>query len=782
MAATCFYVILNIDYILPLKKVLCHYSWRIDALKTVDLQESSGCCKFQNINTARTTMTILKAPLLFFTLLLFSTALVAQSNIRGWSADGQVWIVWEAEAPLPETFAIYASSEAFTRTSEAALAGRLFKNEYGPFALREQVDTAGTYRIPDENGGTYQLAANEALFVYTPHKSGALYFAVVAWGDTLVVPGVNGTFNPVSFQYNPLTDPVECHLQQTFISPFDQNYVCFAFYMWADGRQNQWENRPDFPVMANAAKNGMPSLFLVSAPIGIDTTTPFPLSVWLHGGGGTARQSLAGSRLDIRLNPQKGILVAHNDDLFGYILNTLLGTESVSRHFGWRKHYDPFTGDPPLEVDTIVNYTQRRYLWIDQWLMRHFNIDPARININGHSMGSRGTTMMAKAFPDHYATATILNNGFIEDGDPAPVDVVFGTSADNFPTTLKGYDGATIHFSTATDLETRLSAHRDLPLIRSFHGKNDDGDSNAWDADVVDQYHKADSLGWGAQLFWSERAHGPDTGPDYDDHWINGFGADEQTIVDDIAYEERVFRSDVSYPAFFNHRLDSRNNDPGDGTPGTGPNGVGDDWGTWGGYHRWDWDAITDEADHWEATAWLESTAEFDHDNCPQDVLVADMAIRKPVLFKPVTGTTILWSVRDFTTNQILQEGTTVVRDDNLVVIPNVEVYRQSLRKVKISVVPIFLSTEDVESSAMTLTIAPNPSYQTPIVKLTSAREMDVTFRLSSMDGYMKEFQKHMEEGENRFLLPVYDGLTSGMYVLSMMADSHTQHVRWVKL
>ena len=123
-----------------------------------------------------------------------------------------------------------------------------------------------------------------------------------------------------------------------------------------------------------------------------------------------------------------------------------------------------------------------------------------------------------------------------------------------------------------------------------------------------------------------------------------------------------------------------------------------------------------------------------------------------------------------------------MVRDDNLVVIPNVEVYRQSLRKVKISVVPIFLSTEDVESSAMTLTIAPNPSYQTPIVKVTSAREMDVTFRLSSMDGHMKEFQKHMEEGENRFLLPVYDGLTSGMYVLSMMADSHTQHVRWVKL
>ena len=169
-------------------------------------------------------------------------------------------------------------------------------------------------------------------------------------------------------------------------------------------------------------------------------------------------------------------------------------------------------------------------------------------------------------------------------------------------------------------------------MMRSFHSKNDDH----WDIDVINEYHSADSVGWGAQLYWSERAHGPDTGPDYNDHWINGFTATKQTIVDDIAYEEEHFRSDVSFPAFFNHRLDPQNNDPGDGTPGIGPNGSGDDWGTWGGYHRWG--NLMENDGNWQVTAWLESNAVFPNDNCPNDQLHADLAIRRPQSFKPATG------------------------------------------------------------------------------------------------------------------------------------------------
>ncbi len=639
---------------------------------------------------------------------LFVVSLVeAQTNVRAWYADGQVWVVWQFEAPLPETYAIFAKPTSFTSTDNATQVGRLFREEYLPSALKEQVDTALTYKIPNATGGSYQLKSDEALFVFTPHQAGQLFFAVKKWGET-AVSAQNITPNAVPFQYDPAGDPVECHLQKTFVSPFDPGYLCFAFYSWADGRQNQWENRPDFPVMANAAKNGMPSFFMVSAPMGLDTTGGIPLTVWLHGGGGRARESLAGSRLDVRLNPKKGILLAHNDDLFGYLLTFYLtGDESVSKHFGWRKNYDPFTGAAPTAIDTVVNYTQRRYLWTDEWFVKNYHVDPLRININGHSMGSRGATMMAKAFPDHFASATMFNNGGPIDEPPSAIDVVYGSAATPFPTNLTDYDGKTVVFHQCPDYNTRLSNRRDLPLMRYFHAKNDTNGSNGWDKELVAQFRAADSLGWGAQLSWSEREHGIDTGKDWNDHWTHGNGPTEQTVVDDVAYEELAFRADVSYPAFFNHRLDPKNNDPGDGTPGTGASGVGDDWGTWGGYHRWE--NVQEIAAGWQATAWLESGATYGNDNCPENSLLADMAIRRPQVFKPLTGKNLNWVVKDAANGQVLQSGATIVKADNLVVIPQIEVFREAVRKVKITVFDPTVSTSETEGVSK-LEVFPNPT------------------------------------------------------------------------
>ncbi|MFN0213942.1 MAG: hypothetical protein ACKVT2_06770, partial [Saprospiraceae bacterium] len=252
-------------------------------------------------------------------ILLLSHFINAQTNVRAWYADGQVWVVWESALPLPDWYEIYAKPTAFSSTTDAVRVGKSHFLESACAALKEQVDVAQTPRIPSPTGiGKYQLALNEALFVFTPHQMGALFFAVVADGNTQVNAGQNITATAVSFQYNPVGDPVECHLQAVFPSPFAAGFNCFAFLMWADGRQNQWENRPDFPVMANAAKNGMPSLFFVSAPVGLDTTQPFAMTLWLHGGGNIARQSLAGSRPEINIRPVDGILVAHNDDLFGW--------------------------------------------------------------------------------------------------------------------------------------------------------------------------------------------------------------------------------------------------------------------------------------------------------------------------------------------------------------------------------------------------------------------------------------------------------------------------------
>ncbi len=705
----------------------------------------------------------------------------SQTNVRAWYADGQVWVVWEVSLPLPETYAVYAKPTPFSNAADATLIGRLFAWEYGGGALKEQVDPSATFRIPDGQGGEYHLAANEALFVATPHQAGALWIGVVPWGETSVTQGINLTQSSVPFSYDPVGDPVECHLQAVFPSPFAPSYTCLAYFMWADGRQNQWENRPDFPVMANAAKNGMPSLFIVSAPPGLDTTHPFPLTVWLHGGGGQAHQSIPGSRQIVNLLPKQGVLLAHNDDLYGYRGPNPPNSDNPSWHFGWRKNYDPFSPDnTPTEVDTIINYTQRRYIWIDEWLIRHFNIDPNRINLNGHSMGSAGATALGKVYPDHYATVTIFNNGF---GGSAPGEGIFtfGPADYNFPTNLVNREGETVRHLDVWNLIDNCSPQRDLPLFRSFHGKNDTNGTMEWDAYVVENYRKADSLGIGAQLMWSERSHGIDEGPNYDDHWHDGNLPTQQTVVDDVAYEENL-RADISFPAFFNNRLDPAAHDPGDGTPGTGPNGVGDDWGSWGGYHRWDQNSVEDTPGQWSVVAWLESAAVFGNDNCPEDQLTADLAVRKPHQFKPPTGKMLTWQAEDAATGNILQTGIAAVQEDSLVVIPQIIVYREAIRKVRITTTDPLVGTAAPATGPFNLVIAPNPSSDEATLYIKAETSETAEIEAISTNGQIAVFRTMLHGGNNRLALSPFRDLPAGFYTIAVRMKGRRDWIKWLKL
>ncbi len=710
---------------------------------------------------------------------LFSFCANAQSNVRAWYADGQVWVVWEVGLPLPETYVVFGSANDFTSTDEATQLGRLFRFEYLPAALKEQVDTFATYRIPDGMGGVYQLAQNEGLFVATPHQAGALYVAVVAEGETTVTPGVNITDAAVPFGYDPVGDPVECHLQATFPSPFAAGFVCQAYMMWCDGRQDEEDGRPDFPVMANAAKNGMPGMFLVSAPVDIDTTQPFPLTVWLHGGEGEARQSLAGSRPIIGINPAEGILVAHNDDVIGWRDQVPPVLLQPSWHFGWRKNWDPFTpGNLPTEPDVVVNYTQRRYLWIDVWLMRHFNIDPARININGHSMGGAGTTALAKCYPRHYASATIFNNGFgpHEDGS---ISAIFGSPADDFNTNLVNQNGDKVKLSQVWNIIDNTSPERDWPLMRVYHSKQDDNGTMRWDDYVVENYRKADSLGMGVQLYWSERAHGIDEGPSYNDHWHNGLAPDQQTGYDNTAYEEAHFRSDTWLPAFFNHRLDPAAHDPGDGSLGIGPNGSGDDWGTWGGYHRWENTQIVNECwgeGTFYADLWLEDSVFFDNDQCPVEYLISDLFIRNLPEgegqsycdFDPPSYFGFwIYSLND----NYSQSGEIECLNSNLIKINNIKVFRKGIRKVRLNVC-LIVPTTSIGPNPFTALLQPNPVLENTILSVQLQRQAQLSIRVMDASGHL--FQQQAIEGmpgENRILLDT-GGLPGGLYFVQMMDES----------
>ncbi len=703
--------------------------------------------------------------LLFLLLFVQILPIRAQTNVRAWYAEGQVWIIWEVETPLPETYGIYTSNEAFSNVEQATLIGRPFYLEYMPAVLREQVDDTQNYIIPDGEGGLYELAANEGLFVATPHQSGNQYFAVVQWGETTVTTGENITDDAVEIAYDPVNDPVQCHLQKTFPSPYTNGYTCRAYMMWADGRQAHWEGRPDFPIMANAAKNGMPSLFMISAPNGLDISgEAVPLTVWLHGGTGSATQSLAGRREIVNIDPQEGILLAHNDDLIGW-RNGVPGLGAPSWHFGWRKNWSPFVqGDYPTGQDTVINYTQRRYIWIDDWLVQHYNVDPHRISINGHSMGSAGTTALAKCYPSHYASASIHSNGF-HGPTTNQAAIIYGYPTDNFPTNLVNSAGEHVRFNEVWNIIDNCSPERDWPLLRTWHGKRDINTAMAWDEEVVNNYRIADSLGMGVQIFWSERAHGMNN--NFNDHWYYGYAPDKQTVYDNTDYEEAHFRSDTWLPAFFNHRQMQGIPDPGNGTFDSGS-----EWGTWGGYHRWEDLSVTDEAGtaSIQGVFWLEEGAVFDNDNCPVTFLDADLYIRRlPDDLGDLCGASLSYSLSSLD-DDYTQSGTVHCEGDNLLRLDNVRIFRKDIRKLRLEI-NLSVATDIIPASTFDATLSPNPVGDVGHLSIHSKKADNYHLNLLNLNGQvLKGWSVKCQEKNNEVTLDFAD-IPLGMFFLKITND-----------
>lgn len=609
----------------------------------------------------------MRLKLLVFLLISLPSIVFSQQNVRGWYADGQVWIVWETDQQdEPLTYAIYRDPTPFNDVSKATLTGRLFKDEWTPGSIRTQSgDSTFTYVIPDGTGGNYTLRQNEGLFVETVHQTGSAYFAVVRWDETDVQPD-NISAIPVNYTYS-IQEPVQCHLQaDTVLGP---NYKSLFYTMWADGKANHRSGRSDFPIMANQYKNGMPSMFIVSAPLNLSSSKRSAVH-WLHGGQGQSLSSLPNRKPWINIEPKDGFLVAHNDHI-PWMVGTTYHPEGATWWFGYHQNLNPFDTMwvAPTQTDTVINYTQRRIKWINDWLIREMDVDPHRVAIQGHSMGSQGAIHLVKTFPQIFAAASPFATGFC-----GPVTQIghrtFGSPEDNLPTNLINGQGETIRAYDIFDLKTPISSMRDLPVINIWCGKNDVSVME-WDAEVVEEYRILDSLGFGTQLYWDMRGHSLS---DLISHWSHGTTQAEQTERDNAAYQER-YRANQSFPAFYNHRIYPGNRDPGDGTVQSG-----DGWGTWGGYHDWDMETIVDTPVRWEVTVFLIGQSQWPVDNCPLDSLRADVAIRRPQQFLPTAESQIRWQVQSLSDGEIVQQGSGQVRQDGLVTAKGILVFRDPER------------------------------------------------------------------------------------------------------
>ncbi|MFN7429444.1 MAG: alpha/beta hydrolase-fold protein, partial [bacterium] len=536
--------------------------------------------------------------------LVLATSASAQTNVRAWSASGQVFVVWRVDATAPLTYDVYRSSTPVTSIAQATLAGRVFEPEWTGARLK-LVSGSATWRIPATGGGTYQLAANEGLFVYTPRAGASEYFAVVKNGIT-AISTTNRTAAPVAVVYDPVNAPVTCHLQLSGTTT--RGYPFRTYAMWVDGRDDPNDARPDFPVMANAAKHGAPHVFSVFEPVAGLPSGTFPAVICLHGGGqvGSHWQWAAESvhYANTEATPVGGITVAMDDRLF-ISTNGVVNLDRPTNWFGWWPGMNPTTNGVPPNNAVVIPYTMRRLMWTVDWLQTRspYAIDPQRTAIMGNSMGGAGTLLLSRWRPDRFSAAT----AFVpQHYTPETGQRLFGTPTQNLATTELGPTGQPLRVNDFFDAAVRLSpAQRDFCLTRIFRGRRDE--AVEWGPLTIELFNSMTAARWGTHLYWDNRDH---TASDWttDDPQNPGVDIGEwvspiRTQRSGAPYQSR-FRASQSYPGFFNDDQNSAspgrqptlgNGSPDDGTP----------WGTWGGYFDWDLDTIFDTSHGWACTVFL---------------------------------------------------------------------------------------------------------------------------------------------------------------------------------
>ena len=568
--------------------------------------------------------------------LLLAPSVAAQSQLVGWHADGQTWLVWKDDLVLQggDTYEVYRSNAPITDLASATLAGRLFPPEWRAERLHRSHPGA-TWTIPDGAGGQVALPPSRALFVYTPRVATSEYFAVVATGQTGVGPG--NTTGPIA----QTTAPVTCHPQQ---SGLDDGHPYTVFCTWIDGDDHPAAGRVDFPVMGDSGARGTAHLFAVFWPEGTPPPGALPAAFAMHGGSGSYwdyRPSRT-PEVELDLHVQDGLLVTLDDSLYTWVEfspGQFQLDDNSTRFFGYWPGYDRFSGSsaPPPDGSTVVNFSQRRVDFTMDWIVSNLGADPDALSLFGMSMGGKGVALYLRYRPDRLAFAFDFVGSYAKtnSGKVVPLE---GTIAQNLPSNLPGAPGMTELYLPAT-----AAAGRDWPLTRFLHGTNDQ--SNGW-ADKPDGFRALDALDLGVQIWWDERGHTPINGS-----WSGAYFLHSERH-DPAGFTQ--YRRDVSFPGFSNidhsQETPGQQPDPGDGQT------IVDPWGTWGGWTDWDASTLIDQPDLWSVEAWLTSGSVVPADDSPTPFATCDLTLRRVQSFEVLAGTPYQWQVLG-TGGAVLQRG-----------------------------------------------------------------------------------------------------------------------------
>jgi len=532
--------------------------------------------------------------------------------------EGQTILTWREPAPAVETGTVSVGRFAALREELAAaprqITYRIYRHRRPitaeTIAAAELIDEVGRltcwnhefhgisppkgaavfrYAVAD---GAGPVAPGTGIYAHNPAKAGTAYYAVTA--------AVNGRERfdlPAGAAAGPVAETVGPGpmVLQRVEGPE-------SFYYTKD-MTLRYYTRWEAPPRCNLP--GRPYDYLVATHK--DLPTPAGLDIALHSWGSNLYGKGGGNSSWFRVPWRRELIFAST--------NQIPYDWYVAYHEGlhtWRCWAEGVTRD----------YTPRRLFAFQEWIMKHWKVDPDRVLISGGSMGGSGSCMLALRYGGRFAWCLSFVGVHVARLSPqfrGSYESVCGSVAANLP-----HAGGMKTFDYLDDAHwLRADPARDVPYVAFSNGKNDHG------------------IGW-PQAVRLVKAFQETRQPHMFAWGMSGHGQGGHVKLD--------LRRDRSLPAFTRCSLDD---DVGTGTKLPEPKDFknrwgrvlkdlydGDSTGRINAHLRWQTETIVDEPDRWEITVLLASGK----GGAPEDACTVDITPRRLQKLKVRPGQSFTWT------------------------------------------------------------------------------------------------------------------------------------------
>jgi hypothetical protein len=500
------------------------------------------------------------------------------SGLTATSHDGQVFLTWkEEETPDGTTFNVYVDKKPIADITKARCVGhhiechsaRDWWEDPASFTKDTPAGKPVGYLI-DASG--QRLDPHDGLFVYTVHKNekGKLYFAVTTTNEKgqenrQVIAGINSLLSFINATPGKLK-PIWQHE-----GPEPAQGIAKGKAMWLN-----------LHAKGGVVEN-MEYLVFGDETMGWRAGLPVKFSVRIRK-----------DELEVRPTDRVWINRPHLEAGDG-------GMPAIWTF--WYGYNSNIFDRSLMEKGQPINYTERRLLWMLDWIQDYYQPDPNRWYCSGSSMGGCGTISFGLRHPELFAAlhahVPIVSYTYLGAGSAHRLEPSCWVGP--IPDDLKTSEGVPLlKQMNSVDFVSQTKA--DLPYLFLINGRKDA--SIPWENNPP-FYRALSAAQQGFSAYWDNGTH-PTSG---------------NNAPEDVkGWPERLrrFRLNESFPAFTNT---SCNRNPGNGQP--------EDGDTIGWINRgMDWKDIEDTRDRYAVTI----IANY---NGLQYPVQTDMTLRRVQNFKP---------------------------------------------------------------------------------------------------------------------------------------------------